>query len=245
MRLVLLFFALNCSIAVLGQKGAVLLQVQPTNAIVRIGGKEYKNLTKVDLPAGKYFIEAWAPGRQYVKDSIEIFADAFVKFDTILAISDAYKLYSQQYKEYSKAKVNNALLKSSIVVFNAGITGVVMAFMPGDVKMHRDAANAALDNYNKSTNAIALADYKAKYEEEKRLYEEGKSERKKYLYKALPSLIAVYGISVFAWTRIKKAPPKPVLNTPNPFATMDLRLAPEFGNGYQPTGMSFRFSMKF
>ncbi len=242
----LLVFLFTCfAISVMAQNGAVLLQVQPSNAIVRLNGKEYKNLTRVEVPAGIYFIEAWAPGREHLKDSIEIFADAFVKYDTILKVSPAFKAYSQEFSEYSKIKTSNGIIKGSIVFFNAGITALTMAFMPGDVLKHRNAANTALDNYSNATGVIAIAEFKAKYDKEAALYEEGRDKRKKYLYIALPSLAAVYGISVFAWTRIKKAPPKPVLNAPNPFANMDLRLVPQFDNGYAPTGMGFRFSMKF
>ncbi len=227
------------------QSGFILLQVQPTNAIVRLNAVEYKNLTRVELPVGTYTIEAWAPGREYIKDRVEIYADAFVKYDTVLAISPAYKTFSQEMQAYSKAKNNNAILKGSIVAFNAGITALVVAFMPGDVRQHRNAANNALDNYNNTTGIKGLEQFRLEYEEEKQLYEAGKQQRKKYFRIALPSLVAMYGISVFAWTRIKKAPPKPVLNAPNPFSTMDLRLVPQFENGYAPTGMGFWFTMKF
>lgn len=241
----ILLLILSCfSLFAMAQNGSVLLQIQPTHAIVRIDGVEHRNLTRIELPPGKYTLEAWAPGYEYKKDTIEIF-DGFVKYVAVLTVSPALKLYSQQMDEYSKAKVNNALLKSSIAVFNAGITTLVLAYMPGDVKKHRDAANAALDGYNNATNAAGVLESKARYESELGLYEEGKDKRKKYLYVALPSLAAMYGISVFAWAKIKKAPPRPVLDAPNPFSTMDLRLVPEFGEGYQPTGMGFRFSMKF
>lgn len=243
-HLLLLLFAFF-SLSVVAQNGAVLLQVLPSNAIVRLNGVEYKNLTRVEVPAGKYTLEAWAPGRNYIKDTIEIYGNGFVKYDTVLPISDAYKVYSAEMKEYSKIKNGNGIVKGSIVLFNAGITALVMAIMPGDVKEHRNAANTALDNYRNATSPSALNETRQKYETENQLYEDGKDKRKKYLYIALPSMAAMYGVSVFAWTRIKKAPPKPVLNAPNPFANMDLRLIPEFGNGYAPTGMGFRFSMKF
>jgi hypothetical protein len=233
------------SLSAVAQNGGILLQILPANSIVRLNGVEYKNLTYVEVPFGVYSIEAWAPGRKYAKDTIEIFTSAIVKYDTILPITDEYKVYSKEFTEYSKIKTNNGILKGSIVLFNAGITAVVMGFMPGDVKQHRDAANDALEVYNNSTGLDALAESRRRYETETQLYEEGKEKRKKYLYIALPSLVAVYGISVFTWTRLKKGPPKPVLNAPNPFATMDLRLAPEFGDGYTPRGMGFRFSMKF
>lgn len=245
MRYLLVLFFTCFVVSVMGQNGAVLLQVQPSNAIVRLNGKEYKNLTRVEVPAGVYFVESWAPGREYLKDSLEVFADAFVKYDTILKVSPAFKVYSQEFSEYSKIKTGNGILKGSIVVFNAAITAIVMGYMPGDVKEHRNAANIALASYNSTTGAAGLAQFKEEYEREQQLYEEGKAKRKKYLVIALPSIAAMYGVSVFAWTRIRKAPPKPVLDAPNPFTTMDLRLVPEFGEGYTPTGMGFRFSMKF
>lgn len=239
----LLFACFACT--VFAQNGAVLLQVQPTNAIVRLNGKEYKNQYRAEIPEGTYILEAWAPGRDYIKDTIEIYADAFLKYDTILPTSSAYKKYSKEFSEYSKIKTSNGIIKGSIVLFNAGITALAMAYMPGDVKQHRDAANTALDNYNNTTGTYGLNEFKIEYEKEKALYEEGKEKRKKYLYIALPSLAAMYGVSVFAWTRIKKAPPKPVLDAPNPFSTMDLRLVPQFGDSYTPSGMGFHFSMKF
>lgn len=245
MRFIIILLFSCFALTAFAQTGALILQVQPTNAIVRLNGKEYKNLTKVEVPAGVYTIEAWAPGREYLKDTIEVFANAFVKYDTILTVSSAYKVYSQQMSEYSRIKTNNGILKGSIVVFNAGITAVVLAIMPGNVRQHRDAANTALNSYNNTTGVLGLNEFKAEYDREMALYEDGKEKRKKYLYVALPSLAAAYGISVFAWTRIKKAPPKPVLDAPNPFANMDLRLVPQFENGYTPTGMGFRFSMKF
>lgn len=245
MKPILLFLFTCIALRATSQNGAVLLQVQPTNATVRINGQEFKNLTRVEMPAGVYTIESWAPGREYIKDTLEIFADGFVKYVTILPVSSAYKVYSQQMEVYSKAKTNNGVLKGSIVVFNAGITTLLMALMPGDVKQHRDAANTALDNYNNATGVAGIVEFKHSYESESRMYEEGLVQRRKYLYKTLPAIAAMYGISVFAWTRIKKAPPRPTLNAPNPFSTMDLRLVPEFGSGYQPTGMGFQFSMKF
>lgn len=210
----------------IAQTAMVRLQVQPVDAIVRINGKQVHNLVKNQLEPGTYVLEAWKLGYTYISDTIQVSAGDTLNWKQVLAITNPYKQYSQEFEAWRKTKVNNALYKSCLVLSDVGITCLTVAFLQNRVNGAAQQVDNALEDYQNATLPSDVTAAREKYDEYLSIYEKRKKNRKIALGVAIPSIVALYGVTVFAWTKVPKPGPKPTFHQDNPFANIRLQFKP-------------------
>ncbi len=177
---------------------------------------------RVELPAGKHYVEVWCPKYNLYKDSI------LITNDTITKIVITLKDKTVEQKLYAKKNVEFKLRKGGRVATIAAIIGsdiLWTAKQLDNLKSQEASANItyervleAKSKYDNTISVTAYETYRAEYNELNDIY---KAEQEAYRILKNRTILVntgatlLLGGTVYAFSKIKlKKPEKPIFDNP-------------------------------
>lgn len=224
--------------------GRLVVQAFPLNAVVTLDGDTIENQHFYNLEPGDHELSATSIGKTGITETVTVIADSTVKWQPSLIVSSAASIYLVDYEEWRKKKVNSALLKTSLVTFNAAITAIYFAYLPTkkDIKKEIKAVDDMIPGYIYEFDPVKRELAVQEYRERKN--EAQKNITKKYVIIGVgaTALIVSYGLTVYAWKKLPKIGPKPLKKDYGLVENFKFQLFPNIDQPMNTqVGISFNF----
>ena len=230
----LFFFCFLYQFSVAQNKGTVVFDVAPLEAIIKIDNQLLRpakigdSKTKININEGTYKVEIWAFGMiPYEQDIIVKTKDTTV-IAIVLKIRQDYLAYQEELNIHLEKRRQiwriNALrcLPASIVA------GYYVTQTNINLTKIDESKREALIYYNQRNdfiNANAAADNRAMYELHRTAYDERVRFQKTLNYISIPVFSILTGYAVYyGIKRVKSIEPSPIFNDESPFTHVDFRL---------------------
>lgn len=216
--------------------------VNPPDAIIRFDGQKMPDDTLINASPGQHRIQTWAPKMVYVDTTVNLQKDSFYVYRQYLQKTQAYLDFKQDYDSIHRKRIDNILIKSSLAVWNTGLTLVLVFVAPKGIDRYSHEVETYAQDYARALTQADLDNYRQQYNHSKDLYNQTVKRRNTYLAVAIPALAASYGLSIFAWIKLKKAPKLPQYSETPLLSRMDIKA---HFNWYQPANSQISFTYKF
>lgn len=230
------------SVLCFGQTGKLIVKVFPLTSVITMDGDTIDNQVVVTTDPGTYVLTATAVNRAPLTDTVVVLADSTVKWDKTLQVSAAFKAYSKDFDAWRKTKFNNAILKTSMLTMNVGLTALVAGYLPIMANNKVKAANDALAAYTYQFDPTLKEESYKNYIEKKEAADKMIKTRNILLGVSIPVVLASYGLTVLAWKKADNPGPKPQKKDYGIVTNIRISVFPDAINPeHTRAGLSFNF----
>jgi hypothetical protein len=228
--IVTLFAGLCCC----AQSGGTLeFDVKPEASFARVAGQvvDLSSNLEIELPAGQYNVELWAPGFEINKEEVTVTAGqrVFVR-KGLTNVNSNYREFEEKLDVYRRTKGGRLFTGIGLLAVNAGAAFLVTTGKYREANNTIQKLEILQTNYANALAPEELAITVAAYEGRLEEFRSAKSAHETRLNIGIPVLLATTAATVYFISRRAKKRPlvRPVFAANNPFVSIFSRPSPFF-----------------
>jgi hypothetical protein len=181
-------------------QGVIIIHVAPQNAIIYMDSIKQKNHDQIRVAEGQHVLKIWAPGRQFVNETVSIIKDSILVYVMTLP-------YTNEYLEFKKKKSNYLLVRIVPPALTVIGTVVLMTSYSHSKKLmdQYDAeAKQSEQSFYSGFSVATLEQSKANFNQSKESYEKSRRRANASIVAEVILIPVGIGTSLYFFLRSKK-----------------------------------------